>query len=200
MAPPPPHGFVVNSHFGSLEKLSLIDPIIVVIGNFPDHTRSEGLDHCDGVADWLSWVDSSGGETWYQVNPHRFHLLTLEFFDFLNKERDAWEGVKDVKAWIVSQGRSSTSLGNNHQIDQVLWDVGRWSPQLIVTELGAVLKTKDIRAPGMHPSWVPPATHRRFSHLRFVQSGLLDGHVQQLDESDTGPGNESLVEQEESDS
>ncbi|ESK91582.1 hypothetical protein Moror_2500 [Moniliophthora roreri MCA 2997] len=176
------------------------------------------LDHCDGVADWLSWADSSGGETWYQVNPHRFHLLTLgtlhslpspverrsqkvfkpEFFDFLNKEKDAWEGVKDVRAWIVSQGRSNTSLDDNHLIDQIVWDVGRWCPQLIVTELGAVLKAKDIRAPGVQPSWVPPATHRRFSHLQFVQSGLSDGHAQQLDESDTAPGNESLVEQEES--
>jgi len=51
------------------------------------------LEECDGVIDWLSWVDSSGGEMasvhrpiflildlwiqWYEASPHRFHLLTL---------------------------------------------------------------------------------------------------------------------------
>ena len=53
------------------------------------------MEEAEGVADWLSWVDSSGGEAvchfisitlrtilswvfqWYQANPHRFHLLTL---------------------------------------------------------------------------------------------------------------------------
>ncbi|KAJ6617530.1 Rad17 cell cycle checkpoint protein-domain-containing protein [Mycena sp. CBHHK59/15] len=81
------------------------------------------VEECDGVADWLSWIDSSGGEGWYQANPHRFHLLTMgtlhslpspvvrrsqkvfkpEFFDFLNKEKDAWDAVRDVRGWIVDE-------------------------------------------------------------------------------------------------
>ncbi|KAH6904280.1 Rad17 cell cycle checkpoint protein-domain-containing protein [Coprinopsis sp. MPI-PUGE-AT-0042] len=68
----------------------------------------------ENVADWLSWVDSSGGEAWYQANPHQFHLITLgtlhslpspvqrrsqkifkpEFFDLLQKEKDARDAVR----------------------------------------------------------------------------------------------------------
>ncbi|KAK7062650.1 RFC checkpoint protein Rad17 [Paramarasmius palmivorus] len=172
------------------------------------------LDHCEGVAEWLSWADSSGGETWYHVNPHRFHLLTLgtlhslpspverrsqkvfkpEFFDFLNKEKDAWEAVRDVKSWIISQGRINGTPTEGVSVNQSDWDIGRWSPQLIATDLGAVLKTKDFRAGDPRaPSAIPPVTHHRFSHLRFVQSGF---EGRQVDESDTGPGDESVVDQE----
>jgi cell cycle checkpoint protein len=98
------------------------------------------MEQCDGVAEWLSWVDSSGGEAvsflstihfcllndtfqWYQANPHRFHLLTLgtlhslpspvvrrsqkvfkpEFFDMLNREKDGWGGVGDVRKWLIDE-------------------------------------------------------------------------------------------------
>ncbi|EAU86703.2 hypothetical protein CC1G_06464 [Coprinopsis cinerea okayama7 len=75
------------------------------------------------VADWLSWVDLSGGEAWYQANPHQFHLVALgtmhslpspvirrsqkiykpEFFDVLQKERDARDAVRLAKEWIVEE-------------------------------------------------------------------------------------------------
>ena len=113
--------------------------------NYPQFC--DDIDQCDGVADWLSWVDSSGGESvsngpqivlldsdvdltqWYQANPHRFHLLTLgtlhslpspvtrrsqkiykpAFFDHLQKEKDAWEGVRDVQEWVSTGGDNVVS-------------------------------------------------------------------------------------------
>lgn len=106
--------------------------------NYPQFC--DDVEQCDEVADWLSWVDSSGGEAvrlrrelhltldsdlliqWYQANPHSFHLLTLgtlhslpspvtrrsqkifkpAFFDCLQREKDAWEGVRDTQAWIAA--------------------------------------------------------------------------------------------------
>jgi cell cycle checkpoint protein len=57
---------------------------------------------------------------WYQTNPHSFHLLTLgtlhslpspvtrrsqkvfkpAFFDCLQREKDAWDGVRDTQIWM----------------------------------------------------------------------------------------------------
>jgi len=105
------------------------------------------MESCEGVADWLSWVDCSGGEAvcmvasnslayhtnwsqWYQANPHRFHLLTLgtlhslpspvprrsqkifkpAFFDYLQKEKDAWEAVRDAQSWVLGEGTSQVSF------------------------------------------------------------------------------------------
>ncbi|KAJ7263109.1 Rad17 cell cycle checkpoint protein-domain-containing protein [Mycena rebaudengoi] len=138
-------------------------------------------EECEGVADWLSWVDSSGGEAWYQANPHRFHLLTLgtlhslptpvtrrsqkifkpEFFDFLNREKDAWEAVRD---------------------DGAGYRLGGWSRAEVVTELGGVLKARDAKwlhgsqpsqsqSQSQSPSQCAPSSHRRFSHLQFFPGG-----------------------------
>ncbi|PSR78076.1 hypothetical protein PHLCEN_2v7593 [Hermanssonia centrifuga] len=82
------------------------------------------LDECEGVMEWLSWVDSSGGESWQQANPHRFHLLTLgtmhslptpvprrnqkaykpAFFDVLKRERESEDGIRDVHEWLRMVG------------------------------------------------------------------------------------------------
>lgn len=111
------------------------------------------VEEVDGVADWLSWVDSSGGEAvrflpscsllhvciltiglqWYQSNPHQFHLITLgtmhslpspvqrrsqkvykpEFFDVLKKEKDARDGVRLARQWIIDQDISQVSSSCN---------------------------------------------------------------------------------------
>ncbi|KAE9384487.1 checkpoint protein Rad24 [Gymnopus androsaceus JB14] len=91
------------------------------------------VDECDGIADCVQR---------YQINPYRFHLLALgtlhslptpvprlnqkvykpEFFDNLKKEKEAWEGVRDVRSWIVDQGAESG------------WDLGAWTPIAIATD------------------------------------------------------------------
>ncbi|KAJ4474461.1 Rad17 cell cycle checkpoint protein-domain-containing protein [Lentinula aciculospora] len=155
------------------------------------------VDECDGVADWLSWADSSGGEAWYQINPHRFHLLALgtlhslptpvprlsqkvckpDFFDNLNKEKEAWEGVRDVQSWIINQGSDSG------------WNVGAWTPRAIATELGGVLRARDATLLLVTPlaQRVPPS-HRSFSSLKFVypKSDRKSIGGQSLDEADVG--------------
>ncbi|KAJ3999073.1 Rad17 cell cycle checkpoint protein-domain-containing protein [Lentinula boryana] len=155
------------------------------------------VDECDGVADWLSWADSSGGEAWYQVNPYRFHLLALgtlhslptpvprlnqkvckpEFFDNLNKEKEAWEGVRDVRSWIVDQGSDNG------------WNISAWTPTAIATELGGVLRARDVTSSSM-PSATRrvPTGHRAFSRLRFAypKSDRKSIGGQPLNEGDNG--------------
>lgn len=106
------------------------------------------LDECDSEADWLSWIDSSGGETWHQANPHCFHLLALStlhslpspvvrrsqtpykpaFFEALKREREAEDGLRDVQMWLQHHSESG---------------VGDWSRRRIALELGGVLKAWD---------------------------------------------------------
>ncbi|KAJ3781672.1 Rad17 cell cycle checkpoint protein-domain-containing protein [Lentinula aff. detonsa] len=155
------------------------------------------VDECDGVADWLSWADSSGGEAWYQVNPYRFHLLALgtlhslptpvprlnqkvckpEFFDNLNKEKEAWEGVRDVRSWIIDQGSDN---GRN---------ISAWTPTAIATELGGVLRARDVTSSSM-PSATQkvPTGHRAFSRLKFAypKSDRKSIGGQPLNEGDDG--------------
>ncbi|KAF7377832.1 Rad17-domain-containing protein [Mycena sanguinolenta] len=147
------------------------------------------VEECDGVADWLSWVDSSGGEAWYQANPHRFHLLTMgtlhslptpvprrsqklfkpEFFDYLTKEKDAWDAVRDVRGWIVEDATLKANEG---------WRLGGWSRAEVATGLGAVLKARDVKQ--AQPQ--APVSHRLFSSLIYG-SGENRG-LHQLGEGD----------------
>ncbi|KAE9386945.1 Rad17-domain-containing protein [Gymnopus androsaceus JB14] len=158
------------------------------------------VDECDGIADWLSWADSSGanfGAQWYPINPHRFHLLALgtlhslptpvprlnqkvykpEFFDNLKKEKEAWEGVRDVRSWIVDQGAESG------------WDLGAWTPRAIATDLGGVLRARDAASSssGSAGQRVPPR-HRTFSSLKFIypKSDMKSAGKEQLGETDDG--------------
>ncbi|KZT02770.1 P-loop containing nucleoside triphosphate hydrolase protein [Laetiporus sulphureus 93-53] len=152
------------------------------------------LDECDMEADWLSWIDSSGGGEWHQANPHRFHLLALStmhslpspvtrrsqkpykplFFDALQHEREAEDGVRDVQAWL--------------QLNEE-WQAEGWSRRNVALELGAILKVRDTAGVSLSTA---PATHKLFSRLEFHEgSGGLeqlteDGEVPQgmvLDES-----------------
>ncbi|KAJ7211337.1 Rad17 cell cycle checkpoint protein-domain-containing protein [Mycena pura] len=160
------------------------------------------VEECDGVADWLSWIDSSGGEAWYQANPHRFHLLTLgtlhslpspvprrgqklfkpEFFDFLAKEKDAWDAVRDVRGWLMEDAAAQEGDG---------WRLGGWCRAEVVTELGGVLKARDAKASRPHA----PASHRLFSSLQFVFGGD-DARLSQLDEGDAFSANVDVLEDE----
>ncbi|KAF8218236.1 Rad17 cell cycle checkpoint protein-domain-containing protein [Mycena galopus ATCC 62051] len=158
------------------------------------------VEECAGVTDWLSWVDSSGGESWYQANPHRFHLLTMgtlhslptpvprrgqklfkpEFFDYLAKEKDAWEAVRDVRGWIVEDAAANENEG---------WRLGGWSRAEVATGLGGVLKARDAR----HAQPQAPVSHRLFSSLAF---GFGDNRAQQLGEGDL-PSDEVEVPEDE---
>ncbi|KAF7318952.1 hypothetical protein HMN09_00231000 [Mycena chlorophos] len=154
------------------------------------HQYCNEVEECDGVAEWLSWAESSGGEAWYQANPHQFHLLALgtlhslpspvprrsqksfkpQFFDFLAKEKDAWDAVREVRGWIMGAGASDREGTDPGRV------LGRWSRNEVVTELGGVLKARDAgdtsRAPG---------SHRLFSRLQFDSDG---GVLSQLGEGD----------------
>ncbi|KAJ7449259.1 Rad17 cell cycle checkpoint protein-domain-containing protein [Mycena latifolia] len=147
-------------------------------------------EECEGVADWLSWIDSSGGEAWYQANPHRFHLLALgtlhslptpvprrsqklfkpEFFDCLTKEKDAWDAVRDVRGWIAEEAVVREGDG---------WRLGGWSRTEVVTELGGVLKARDAKQVRAQA----PASHRLFSNLQFVP-GADNRGLRQVGEGD----------------
>ncbi|KAJ7916174.1 Rad17 cell cycle checkpoint protein-domain-containing protein [Mycena leptocephala] len=158
------------------------------------------VEECEGIADWLSWIDSSGGEAWYQANPHRFHLLTMgtlhslptpvprrgqklfkpEFFDFLTKEKDAWDAVRDVRGWIVEDATAKEGEG---------WRLGGWSRAEVVMDLGGVLKARDIK---QTPSQAP-VSHRLFSSLPFV-SGADNRGLRQLGEGDSASDNVDIPE------
>ncbi|KAF9462541.1 Rad17 cell cycle checkpoint protein-domain-containing protein [Collybia nuda] len=161
------------------------------------------VEQCDGVADWLSWVDSSGGEAWYQANPHRFHLLTLgtlhslptpvtrrsqkifkpAFFECLQKEKNAWDAVRDARGWVLGEG---IIQGTNRESS---WAAGGWSRTDVAIELGGILKAKD--AVGKFAPQ-PPTSHRLFSNLSFA-FGKPFGDIQQLSEGDLEQDNEQEV-------
>ncbi|RDB30728.1 Cell cycle checkpoint protein RAD17 [Hypsizygus marmoreus] len=144
--------------------------------NYPQFC--DGVEQCEGVADWLSWVDASGGEAWYQANPHRFHLLTLgtlhslpspvarrsqkiykpAFFDFLQKEKNAWDSVRDTRGWVIGEGTGREK------------SFGTWSQTRVAMELGGILKARD--ATGSSESLPPPTSHRLFSNLGFTFASL----------------------------
>ncbi|PCH37104.1 Rad17-domain-containing protein [Wolfiporia cocos MD-104 SS10] len=132
------------------------------------------LEECDAEADWLSYIDASGGETWRHANPHHFHLLSLStlhslpspvtrrnqkpfkpaFFEALQHERQAEDGIRDVQEWLLKR-------------EEFL--ARSWSRQDIALELGAVLKARD--AVGIQ-SYRAPKTHCLFSKLDFTQKGV----------------------------
>ncbi|KAL1701342.1 Rad17 cell cycle checkpoint protein-domain-containing protein [Schizophyllum commune] len=146
----------------------------------------EDIDQCEGVSEWLSWVDSSGGEQWYQANPHRFHLLSLGtmhslpcpvprkghkmfkpyFFEALNKEKEAYDGVRDVRGWLED----------------------KWSRNDVVTSLSGVLKARDLGPPQTRA----PPTHRLFTTLNFARGA--GGGDEQLDETDAVVTSEPAME------
>ncbi|KAJ6475701.1 Rad17 cell cycle checkpoint protein-domain-containing protein [Mycena vitilis] len=158
------------------------------------------VEECEGIADWLSWIDSSGGEAWYQANPHRFHLLTMgtlhslptpvprrsqklfkpEFFNFLTKEKDAWDAVRDVRGWLVEDATSKEGEG---------WGLGGWSRAEVAMGLGGVLKARDLKQ-GQPQA---PASHRLFSSLPFVSGGDNRG-LRQLGEGDLPSDNVDIPE------
>ncbi|KII85455.1 hypothetical protein PLICRDRAFT_56696 [Plicaturopsis crispa FD-325 SS-3] len=170
--------------------------------NYPQFC--DDIDHCEGVSEWMSWVDSSGGESWHQANPHRFHLLTLgtlhslpspvtrrsqkmlksAFFDAMKSEREAEDAVRDVGGWLLSLA-TTPSAG---ETGGTAWRAGGWTKREIAMELGGVLKARDKQrsaAPG-------PATHRLFSSLPFVRGGDSGGIL--LREGDDAGEDDALDE------
>ncbi|OCH87008.1 P-loop containing nucleoside triphosphate hydrolase protein [Obba rivulosa] len=142
----------------------------------------ETMEQCDALADWLSWIDASGGEAWYQTNPYHFHLLALStlhslpspvvrraqkpykpaFFDALRRSRAAEGAVGDVLEWVLhsEEGRA-----------------GGWTREDVALRLGGVLKAR--ARSGMY---VPPV-HKLFSWLEWSK-GV--GNLSQLAEDGDG--------------
>lgn len=129
------------------------------------------IEECSDLSGWLSWIDSSGGEQWYQANPHQFHLLTLgtlhslpspvarrgqklfkpEFFETLNKTREIGDAVNDVWSWLRGRGHI------------------QWSRSEIATEMGTILKLKSQIQQSDNDSDIP-RTHSLFSSLPFAHT------------------------------
>ncbi|KAG6829943.1 hypothetical protein H0H92_002847 [Tricholoma furcatifolium] len=159
------------------------------VDNYPQFC--DQIDQCDGVVDWLSWIDSAGGDTWYQANPHQFHLLTLGtihslpspvarrsqkitkpvFFECLQKEKDAWEGVRDARGWALGDG-----------VPGQVESRSGWSLSQVAVELGGVLKARDQTRSLPRP----PASHRLFSNLTF-SLGAPFGVIEGLDATEMNP-------------
>ncbi|KAF8650709.1 hypothetical protein AX16_005082 [Volvariella volvacea WC 439] len=139
--------------------------------NYPQFCNE--VDECGDIAEWLSWVDSNGGEAWYQGNPYRFHIVAMgtlhslpspvarrsqtvtkpDFFEVLNSEKQAWDSIRDTQSWLVGQ-----------KVQGNTWSVGGWNRQDVAVELGGVLKALD--SCGL-PRTKPPKSHRTFSSLPF---------------------------------
>ncbi|RPD65187.1 P-loop containing nucleoside triphosphate hydrolase protein [Lentinus tigrinus ALCF2SS1-7] len=140
------------------------------------------VEECEALMDSLSWADASGGETWYQANPHQFHLVALgtlhalptpvprrnqkpykpAFFENLKRQNEAEDGVRDVQAWL--------QLGN--------WPVSSWPTRDVALGAGTVLRVGE--SSGRFAQQVP-FTHRAFSRLNFAGDG---GAVAELADED----------------
>ncbi|KAE9384364.1 hypothetical protein BT96DRAFT_950615 [Gymnopus androsaceus JB14] len=148
------------------------------------------VDECDGIADWLSWptravvkLQVSSPCHWNTTFPtdagttSEPKIYKPEFFDNLKKEKEAWEGVWDVRSWIVDQGAESG------------WNLGAWTPRAIATDLWGVLRARDATSfgSGSAEQQVPPR-HRTFSSLKFVypKANMKSAGREQLGETDDG--------------
>lgn len=140
------------------------------------------VEECMGISETLSWVDSSGGEQWYQVNPHQFHLITLgtlqslpspvprkdqknfkpAFFESLKRERSATDAVYDTQKWL--QERENANILTRP-----------WTKTNIILELGPMLRAFDEQ--GSVPQ------HSLFSSLTF---DMFDNGNKVMVDDDTG--------------
>ncbi|KAI0827180.1 Rad17-domain-containing protein [Trametes gibbosa] len=141
--------------------------------NYPQYCTT--LDECGALMDTLSWADASGGETWYQTNPHHFHLVALgtlhalpspvprrnqksfkpAFFDAIRRTSEVEDGVRDVQMWL--QQNSALALPG-------------WSQRDVALHTGTTLRALD-RAAGTSSFCAPP-THRLFSTLEFSKDEM----------------------------
>ncbi|VDB96297.1 unnamed protein product [Peniophora sp. CBMAI 1063] len=138
------------------------------------------LDQCDALVDNLSWLDSNGGDNWYEQNPYSFHLNALgtlhalpcpvprtgqkfckpAFFGSGKREHEAVAAVERVRTWLADGSPTAASP---------------WTRTTVALELGAVL-----RASGRLR---PPKDHRLFSELVFSEG---DEGAEEANERETG--------------
>jgi cell cycle checkpoint protein len=124
-------------------------------------------------------------------------LFKPEFFDFLTKEKDAWDAVRDVRGWIVEDATAKVcfSFSLSRRVLTGLfqegegWRLGGWSRAEVVMDLGGVLKARDVKQ--TQPQ--APASHRLFSSLPFV-SGADNRGLRQLGEGDSASDNVDIPE------
>ncbi|KAL0959331.1 hypothetical protein HGRIS_014592 [Hohenbuehelia grisea] len=169
--------------------------------NYPQFCND--VDQCSDIADWLSWADSNGGETWYQANPHRFHLLALgtlhslpspverrsqkllkpDFFEAFAREKEGWHAVRDVQSWMAMQVNHAQGA-----------QFGAWTQSTIPMELSTVLKASNATLSSLSVDNPLPTSHLAFSRLQF-QRTTSSGHA--LSEMDAGTPYESTTLQDE---
>ncbi|TFY52729.1 hypothetical protein EVJ58_g9851 [Rhodofomes roseus] len=160
----------------------------------------DDLGQCDSLADWLSWIDANGAESWHQANPHRFHLLSLStlhslpspvqrrnqkpykpvFFEKLQHEREAEDGLRDAQDWLLH----NSELG-----------AGGWSRRDVALEVGGVLRARDVagRAPLSHPlaSLLMFWLYRQGTGSLVQLSEEGDGAPEDVPDEDEGEGSAS---------
>ncbi|KAI9069618.1 Rad17-domain-containing protein [Trametes sanguinea] len=144
------------------------------------------IDECDALIDNLSWVDANGGETWYQANPHQFHMVVLgtthalpspvprrnqkpykpAFFEALRNQNEAEDGARDVQMWL-QQGSELAVPG--------------WTLRDVALGVGTVLRALD-RLAISEPRFRPPSTHRLFSTLSFSRDAIGVGELAEEDD------------------
>ncbi|KIO18471.1 hypothetical protein M407DRAFT_225559 [Tulasnella calospora MUT 4182] len=122
----------------------------------------DDVDECEALVANLSAVDTIGeGESWFPTTnllPHSFHMLTLgtlhalpspvsrrgqktfkpEFFDVLNKTKDAERSLDDVRCWLEGM-RVGGSGEEDGQDGASEGGGGAWGKDVVVKEMGKVL-------------------------------------------------------------
>lgn len=93
----------------------------------------------------------------------------------LRKEKDAWDGVRDARSWVLSETMGGKGEGVAAAVENAGagmgagWRAGGWSRNDVALELGGILKAVDLsRAGASSLVSKPPPSHRMFSYLPFV--------------------------------
>ncbi|KIJ54035.1 hypothetical protein M422DRAFT_42307 [Sphaerobolus stellatus SS14] len=188
-------------HVETLYADSPVDTSLFALYLHQNYTQfCDEVDECEALCDWLSWIDSSGSESWQsQRNPHQFHILAIgalhslpspvtrrsqkmfkpEFFENLQKYRDAEAAVVDTEEWLAT-------FTNRVEGGRM------WSKDEIILEIGGV-----VNALGAVGLGNPPPSHSRFSKLTFHHpSKSSTKRMEQLGEDEEPP--EELIVQDDS--
>ncbi|GJJ11882.1 hypothetical protein Clacol_006120 [Clathrus columnatus] len=148
----------------------------------------DDMDQCEAIAEQMSWTDSTFPEFGQSVyTPYQFQLIALNtlhhlpspvprhsqklykpaFFDALRKTREAEAAVADTVEWLNDYNQRFES-GRN------------WSNEEIILDLGALLRTWEMRGVG-----IPPPAHAKFSSLTFVHPARMEQtKMEQLNEDE----------------
>ncbi|KAJ3513531.1 hypothetical protein NLJ89_g2894 [Agrocybe chaxingu] len=121
-------------------------------------------------------------ERWRSIARRSQKYFKPEFFGYLQKEKDAWEGVRATRDWVMENEFSGVDSG---------WRAGGWSKNEILLEFGGVLKAQDMLSIRSSQSSQmqrtrPPPIHRAFSRMELARGGTSGFSARQLNEGDVG--------------